>query len=131
LVVSGDIHASFASVEQGVACLTGPAISSETVKNGASKVAVASGFDPASSVYRYVVTEIDATFKEGNPGMAFSNTDGHGFLIVEVHADESIATFHTLPSAEAKTDYADRTEELAARFTVQSFRVVPGAISVA
>ncbi len=129
LVVAGDIHASFASVEEGVACLTGPAISSETIQAGAAQVTVAAGFDAASSIYRYVVTEIDATFKAGNPGMAFSNTDGHGFLVVEVRADDAIATFYALPSSEVKVDYAERSQDLVAKFTATRFRVVPGVIS--
>jgi len=85
--------------------------------------------DEASSVYRYVVTEIDASFKERNPGMAFSDTNGHGFLVVEARADDAIATFYALPSSEANTDYADRSQDLAAKFTARSFRVVPGAIN--
>ena len=131
MVVSGDIHASFASVEQGVACLTGPAISSETIENGASKVAEAAGFDKMSSVYRYVVTDIEATFKEGNPGLVFSDTEGNGFLIVEVGADEARARFFTIPGAEVKIDYAGRDQELSAKFRSTELVVRPGSIAPA
>jgi len=50
--VSGDIHGSFASVEEGVACLTTPAISSQGIKDGARDIAVASGFTETSAIYR-------------------------------------------------------------------------------
>jgi alkaline phosphatase D len=129
-VVAGDIHASFASIEQGVACLTGPAISSQTVGGEASTVAVASGFDPTSSVYRYVVTEIEPTFKAGNPGLVYTDTDGNGFLLVAVNgADDVVATFYSVPSSEVKTDYAARGQDLAGKFRATSLRVAAGAIT--
>jgi alkaline phosphatase D len=129
MVVAGDIHASFASVESGVACLTGPAISSETVKNGAAKVAVAAGFDEKSSVYRYVVTDIEATFKEGNTGLVFSDTEGNGFLIVEARADDALATFYRIPGTEVKTDYTGRDQDLGAKVRVTNLTVGAGTIT--
>jgi len=129
VVVSGDIHAAFASVELGVPALTAPAISSTSVKEEASGQVAAAGFPPGSAVYRYVVTEQDATLREGNPNIAFVDTDSHGFTVVEVHADEVRATYHLIPSAEARTSYADQPEALAARFTQRNFRVRAGAIS--
>jgi alkaline phosphatase D len=123
MVVAGDIHASFASLEQGVACLTGPAISSETVKNGAATVAKAAGFDEKSSVYRYVVTDIETTFKEGNPGLVFSDTEGNGFLVVEVRADDATATFYRIPGTEVNTDYSGRDQDLGAKVRVTNLSV--------
>jgi alkaline phosphatase D len=128
LVVSGDIHAAFASVEQGVPCLTTPAISSQSIKGGAAGVAVGAGFDPDSAVYKYAVLQIDSTFREANPGIAFSDCDAHGFLIVQLNADEAIATFHLIPSANAETDYASRRADLSAKFVRKTFRVTPGSI---
>ncbi len=126
--VSGDIHSSFASVEGGVACLTAPAISSLSVQGGARLVALGAGFDETSSIYRYVVTELNQTLIAGNPGIAFSDADSHGFLIVEVKADEALATFHLVPSSEVVTDYAARGGELQAKFQSKRFRVTPGMI---
>jgi alkaline phosphatase D len=124
--VSGDLHASLVSVEQGVGCLTTPAISSETVKEGASGVAKAAGFDESSAVYRYVVTDIDASFIAGNPGIAFSDAASHGFMVVEVHANEVFATFQLIASSQIATDYGARPNELAAQFYQKAFRLTPG-----
>jgi len=112
-----------------VPALTAPAISSTSVKEEASGQVAAAGFPPGSAVYRYVVTEQDATLREGNPNIAFVDTDSHGFTVVEVHADEVRAAYHLIPSAEARTSYADQPEALAARFTQRNFRVRAGAIS--
>ena len=128
ILLSGDIHAAFASVEGGVACLTTPAISSQTVKGGAAGVAVGAGFDPTSAVYKYVVVQIDDTFREANPGIAFSDCDSHGFLVVELGAEDATATFHLIQSAHAETDYGSRAVELSTKFVQRKFRVTPGTI---
>ncbi|MBZ4417349.1 alkaline phosphatase [Myxococcus sp. RHSTA-1-4] len=131
VVVSGDIHASFASVEAGVPALTAPAISSSSVGEEAGEQVTEAGFPPGTAVYRYVVTEQVATLREGNPGIVFADTDSHGFTVVEVHADEVRAAYHLIPGAEARTSYAERPEALAARFTRRDFTVRAGAISQA
>jgi len=128
IVLSGDIHAAFASVEDGVACLTTPAISSQSVKGGAAGVAVGAGFDPTSAVYKYAVLQIDTTFQEANPGIAFSDCDSNGVLVVQLGAEEAIATFHLIPGVNAETDYASRPNDLAARFVQRRFRITPGSI---
>jgi alkaline phosphatase D len=126
--VSGDLHASLASVEQGVACLTTPAISSQTVKDGAAGVAKGAGFDEGSVVYRYVVTDIDASFIAGNPGLAFSDSGSHGFMVVEVHADQVLANFELIPSTQIATDFGARAPELASQFYQKAFRLTAGSI---
>jgi alkaline phosphatase D len=128
LVLSGDIHAALASVERGVACLTTPAISSQSVKGGAAEVVTGAGFDPSSAVYKYTVDQIDQTFREANSGIAFTDCDSHGFLVVDLSADEIVATFHLIPGANAETDYASRPSELAKKFVMRQFRVTPGSI---
>lgn len=126
LFVAGDIHAAFASVEHGVPCLTAPAIASTAVQEEAGEAVEAAGFPPGSAVYRYVVTEQEATFREGNPGIAFVDTDAHGFTVVEVGPEEVRAAYHLIPSTEVRVDYGARPEELAARFSRGDFRVRPG-----
>jgi alkaline phosphatase D len=130
VVVAGDIHAAFASVEMGVPALTAPAISSPSVQEEAGSQVEAAGFPPGSAVYRYVVTEQAATLREGNPGIAFVDTDSHGFTVVEVQPDVVRAAYHLIPSAEAHTSYADQPEALAARFTRRDFVVQGGGISM-
>src|SRR5688500_10935746 len=69
LFVAGDIHAAFASVEHGVPALTAPAIASSAVQEEAGEAVEAAGFPPGTAVFRYVVTEQEATFREGNAGI--------------------------------------------------------------
>lgn len=129
LVVSGDIHASFASVEQGVACLTAPAISSQSIKGGSAAVVTGAGFDPSSAVYKYTVTQIDQTFREANSGIVFTDCDNHGFLVVEVTAEQATATFYLIPGTFAENDYARRGSELQSKLVQKKFRVTPGSIT--
>jgi alkaline phosphatase D len=129
MVVCGDIHAAFASVEGGIPCLTSPAISSQTVKNGARTVAVAAGFDETSAVYQYVVTDIDATFQASNPQIVFSDTDSNGFLIVEIGAAGASATYYLLSSAETQTDYSTSPSDLTAKIRTRTFQIAPGSIT--
>lgn len=131
LFVCGDIHASFASVEYGVPVLTAPAISASALQEEAGETVAAAGFPPGSAVYRYVVTEMDNTFREANPGIAFVDTDSHGFTVVEVRPEEASASYHLIPMSEVHEDYSERPEELAARFSRRDFLVRPGAIDVA
>jgi alkaline phosphatase D len=126
LVVAGDIHAAFASVEHGVPCLTAPSIASTAVQEEAGAAVEAAGFPPGTAVYRYVVTEQEATFREGNPDIAFVDTDAHGFTVVEVGPEEVRAAYHLVPSGEVRVDYSARPEELAARFSRSDFHVRPG-----
>jgi alkaline phosphatase D len=129
--VSGDIHASFASVEEGVPAITAPAISSSSIKEEAAATVTGAGFPQGTSIYRYAVTEQEATFREGNPAIAFVDSDSHGFTVVEVRADEALAAYHLIPSSEVRTDYSGQPEALAARFTRRDFRIRDGAITPA
>jgi alkaline phosphatase D len=130
LFISGDIHASYASVESGVPALTAPAISSGSVKELAGNAVVGAGYAQGSPLYGYVVAEMDKTLKEGNPGLVFSNSDAHGFVVLEVKSNEALATFHLIPSTEVSKDYSLKPgEELEAKATSQRLRVQNGAIT--
>ncbi|HEY3594589.1 MAG TPA: alkaline phosphatase D family protein, partial [Polyangiaceae bacterium] len=132
LVVCGDIHAAFASVEGGVPCLTSPAISSQSVKNGARTVAVAAGFDETSAVYRYVVTDIDGTFQAANPQIVFSDTDSNGFLVVELggaNGGTGTATFYLLASTETQNDYSSSPSDLTAKVLTKTLQLGPSSIT--
>ncbi|WP_224241932.1 alkaline phosphatase D family protein [Hyalangium gracile] len=132
LVLSGDIHASYASVEGGIPALTGPAISSGTVQELAGTAVMGAGYSQGSAIYRYAVAEMDATLKAGNPGLVFANSEAHGFMIVDIRADQAVATYHLIPSSEIHKDYSVRSaEELKSRFTTQAFRVQNGTITPA
>ncbi|WP_420718262.1 alkaline phosphatase D family protein [Pyxidicoccus sp. MSG2] len=139
LFVSGDIHASFASVEGlnpaspttlGVPTLTAPAISSGSIKELAGRALLGAGYGSGSAVHKYIVQQLEDTLKAGNPGMKFADGDAHGFVVLEVKKDEAIASFHLIPSTEIAKDYSLRADsELAAKFTSKKFRVKDGDIT--
>jgi alkaline phosphatase D len=130
LFISGDIHASYASVESGIPALTAPAISSGSVKELAGNAVVGAGYAQGSPLYRYVVAEMDQTLKASNPGLVYSNSDAHGFVVLEVKSNEALATFHLIPSTEVSKDYSLKpAEELSAKATSQRLRVQNGAIT--
>ncbi|MBN1210688.1 MAG: alkaline phosphatase D family protein [Myxococcaceae bacterium] len=132
ITLSGDIHASYASVEGGVPALTGPAISSGTVAELAGTAVVGAGYAQGSAIYEHAVRNMDATLKEGNPGLVFSNSEAHGFLVVELRANEALATYNLIPSSEVRKDYSLRSDgELQRQFTTQAFRIQGGEITPA
>ncbi|MCY1031139.1 alkaline phosphatase D family protein [Corallococcus sp. BB11-1] len=124
LFLSGDIHASFASVEEGVPTLTAPAITSGSIKSLAGLALLGAGYAPGAPVYQYAVTNMEKTLQDSNPGLRFADADSHGFVVVEVKADETLATFHLIPAGEVSKDYSKRDgSELESKFTARTFRV--------
>jgi alkaline phosphatase D len=132
VVLSGDIHASFASVEEGIPTLTAPAISSGTIQELAGNAVLGAGYYAGSSVYRYVVAQLDDTLKAGNTNLTFANSVSHGFMMVEFRAGDALASYHLISSAEVHKDYSLRTDsELTRQFTREDYRVQNGAITKA
>jgi alkaline phosphatase D len=129
LVVAGDIHSAHASVEGGVPCLTAPAISSGTASEEAGSAVAGAGVDPSSPGIAFLILALDALFKEGNPGMVFSDTHSHGLLVLEVGPEHARATFQLVPATEVKTSYATRSAELRALVKTVGFRIDPGTIT--
>jgi alkaline phosphatase D len=124
LFISGDIHASFASVEEGVPTLTAPAITSGSIKSLAGLALLGAGYATGAPVYKHAVANMAQTLKDSNAGMRFADVDSHGFVVMEVKADETLATFHLIPASEASKDYSRRADsELEAKFTTHTFRV--------
>jgi alkaline phosphatase D len=130
LCISGDIHASFASVEEGVPTLTAPAISSGSIKEEAATVVLGAGYAQGSPIHRYLAVETDQTFRAANPRLAYTNTSDHGFVMLEVKPNEALASYHLIPSTEVVKDYSLKpAEELTAKSTTQRLRVQNGAIT--
>jgi alkaline phosphatase D len=129
LVVAGDIHAAYASVEDGVPCLTTPAISSSTASEVAVEAVAGYGLDPTSTAIALLIAALDGLFKQANPGMVLSDVSSHGVLVLDVGADAVTATYHLIPAREARTSYAGRAIELRALVKDQRFRVEPGRIT--
>lgn len=141
LIISGDIHASFVSVEtaadprtgdviNSVPALTTPAISSGSIQELAGTAVRAAGYTPESAVYRHAVANMAETMKAAHPGLVFTNADNHGFVVMEVRGNEALASFHLISSQEVAYDYSLRSPEvLASKFTRLDFRVRDGAIT--
>ncbi|XXF79437.1 alkaline phosphatase D family protein [Myxococcaceae bacterium GXIMD 01537] len=130
LFISGDIHASFASVEGGIPTLTAPAITSGSIQELAATAVRGAGYTTQSAVYKHAVANMDATLTAANPGMVYSNSDHHGFVVVELSAAEALASYHLIPSTEVGIDYSLRpAEALTAKFKRKDFRVKAGAIT--
>jgi len=128
--LSGDIHASFASVEEGVPTLTAPSISSGSIKEEAGTAVRGAGFAQGSAIYRYIAVETDQTLRAANPNLVFTESDRHGFLVVEARPTEVMATYHLIPSSEVHKDYTKRTpEELQRQFITHALRVQNGTIT--
>ncbi|MCE9669449.1 alkaline phosphatase D family protein [Myxococcus stipitatus] len=130
MFISGDIHASFASVESpaaqvpGVPTLTAPAITSGSIKELAGMALLGAGYAQGSAVYKYIVTQLNESLMAANPGMRYANGDAHGFVVVELKGAQAQASFHLIPSSEVGKDYTKRApEELASRFTRVDFRI--------
>jgi alkaline phosphatase D len=130
LFLSGDIHASFVSKFGGAEsnrAITAPAISSAPIREliRAAVQSTPPNLDTkeGSAFYNYVVTELDATLRESNPEMLFTNTDHHGFVVVELEAGSAKSTFHLIPQAEAAIDYSARGGELPGKFITQELSV--------
>ncbi|WP_240359034.1 alkaline phosphatase D family protein [Pyxidicoccus trucidator] len=131
MFVSGDIHASFVSVEGGVPALTAPAISSGSIKELAGRALLGAGYGSGAAVHKYIVQELEASLSAANPNMKFADGDAHGFVVLEVKKDEAVAAFHLIPSTEIAKDYTLRSDaELAAKFTRKNFRIKDGGITV-
>jgi alkaline phosphatase D len=130
--ISGDIHASFASVEEGVPTLTAPSISSSSIKEEAATAVQGAGFAQGSPIFRYIAVETDQTLREANPRLAFTDSDSHGFLLVEARPTELMATYHLIPSSEVHKDYTKRPDgELSGKFTTKTLRVQNNTITSA
>ncbi|GHG69110.1 alkaline phosphatase D family protein [Comamonas sp. JC664] len=132
LFISGDIHASFTSVESGIPALTAPGISSGSIKELAGLAVIGAGFSSGSTVYKHIVTNLNESLAEGNPGISFVEGDAHGFVVLEVNGTEAKAAFHLIPSTEIAKDYSLRQDsELTAQFKRFNYVVRDGVITAA
>ncbi|HET9452124.1 MAG TPA: alkaline phosphatase D family protein [Aggregicoccus sp.] len=128
LFLSGDIHASFVSRFGGAEsnrAITAPAISSapirELIRSAVANTGLPTG--EGTPFYKYVVTELDTTLQEGNADLLFTNTDHHGFVLVELEGGNAKATFHLIPQAESAVDYSGRAGELPGKFITREFSI--------
>jgi alkaline phosphatase D len=129
LVVAGDIHAAYASVEHGVPCLTTPAISSGTASEVAGEAVAGYGLDPSAPGIGVLILALDGLFKEANPALVLSDTQSHGLVVLDLDGDAATATFQLINAAEVKTSYAGKAAQLRSHVRTVPFRVEPGKIT--
>jgi alkaline phosphatase D len=129
MVVAGDIHAAYASVEGGVPCLTTPAISSSTASEVAAGAVAGYGLDPAAPGVALLILALDGLFKEANPALVLSDTQSHGVVVLELGVETARATFQLVAAAEVKTSYAGRGPALRAKVRDVVFQIDPGKIT--
>jgi alkaline phosphatase D len=129
LVVAGDIHAAYASVEGGVPCLTTPAISSGTASEVAAEAVAGYGLDPNNPAVALLILSLDGLFKEANPALVLSDAHSHGLVVLELDVGTARATFQLVPAAAVKTSYASRGKELRAMVRDVVLDITPGTIT--
>jgi alkaline phosphatase D len=129
IYVAGDIHASYASVEGGVPCLTTPAISSGTASQLAASAVTAAGIDPSSQAVSLLLLGLDGLFEQGNPALEVSDSTAHGMVVLSVDVDQIAATYHLIPASEVSTSYAGRSADLAKKTRKIVLKVEPGKIT--
>jgi len=130
IFVAGDIHASYVSNEETSVSITAPAITSGTFQDLLKGSVVAAGYDAAHPVYKYAVTELDASLTAGNPGLVYANSTHHGIAVLEIGATEATATYHLIPGTEALSGY-DKAAEVKAKFIEKKFKISGGKVTAA
>jgi alkaline phosphatase D len=131
--VCGDIHGGFmskiaAGTGNDIPVLTSPAISSQTFKEEIRAQAAALNLGATGDA---LVNQLETILTSSNPEILFTQTDVHGFAVVEVDASGIKSTQHLIPYAEVTTDYSAKPAELAAKFTTKAYSYANGVISAA
>jgi len=135
VAITGDIHAFYAATpmvlddpsKKVIELVTG-AISSTSFRStmlGLVKSSPAlAGFPGAEEL----ATNIDTllTPVPVNPHLAFARSGLQGCVVLEAEAAELRATFYMLEETESTVDYAGKEDALAAKFTVEKFKVKAG-----
>jgi alkaline phosphatase D len=129
--VAGDIHGSFASVEGGVPVITTPAISSGSFQELVKGFVLGAGYDATTAVYKYAVTELDKTTKEGNPGIVHANNADHGITLLEFSATGAKASFFLVPGDAVTKSYTSDKTGLAKLKYEKAFTISAGKITPA
>jgi alkaline phosphatase D len=122
LFVAGDIHAGFVSTDGKTAAVTTPAISSGTFQELVGKTVEAAGYPKDTAIYKYAVTELDATFRAGNTAIAHVDTTHHGVTVIELGETEATVTFHLVPTTEIGKPYS-AAAEIDAKATTKVFAI--------
>jgi alkaline phosphatase D len=134
VVLAGDLHAFFASLlpganaNQGIVEFVTGGISSKTWRNILLDFAN-SDADLRDAGAAGLAVGIDQILqnkvKSTNPHLAFSESNKHGYVVIEAGADELVATYHMIDAKHAQTDLGTGSG-LTTHFEQQRFRVKSG-----
>ncbi|MDR6991757.1 alkaline phosphatase D family protein [Luteimonas sp. 3794] len=106
ILLSGDIHASFATQHSAATVeFTAPAVSSETLASIIERSA--SGDSPQADATRRLAAALDAVVRHGNPGIQHARTRRHGVGLVRIAGDAVEAGFIELPEATSRSRHYD------------------------
>lgn len=123
LLVSGDIHASFATDHgRGIAELTASSISSATQQE---LIARAIENDPTLSgipAAELLLAFIDSLFLQANPGIKHARTARHGTVVVDVTSEAITGTLLEIDRDDVFTRFYDEPQRLLDRVRRTPFR---------
>ena len=88
---------------------------------------IKSGYGPETPIYRYAVTELDATLVAGDPTIAHANTASNGFTILEIGDATATVVQHLVPGDAARLAY-DQSVNVRARFVEKRFAIEGGKV---
>ena len=122
VLLSGDIHASFASQHRtGVVEFTAPAVSSKSL--GAILERNASGDAASQAAGARLAKNLDALLMAGFSGMRYAQTRRNGVVLLEVGRDELVARYFELDGELARERLYDAPERWAELMQERRFHV--------
>ncbi|NYZ62914.1 alkaline phosphatase D family protein [Luteimonas deserti] len=111
ILLSGDIHASFATQHsERTVEFTTPAVSSDTI--GSIVARSASGDDPQAQATRRLAAALDTVLAHGNPSIRYAQTRRHGVGLVHIAGDAVEAGFIELPESVTRTRHYDAPDAI-------------------
>jgi len=129
LIVSGDIHASFANQHAPrLAEITAPAISSSTLQYGILGMVRE---DPVLSQIpgiEQLVGALDLFVTQANPQIRYANSRVNGVVVLRAGGDALRATYWQIDGTQTLNDYTRRPLEAFKQTTPASFRVQDGVL---
>ncbi len=124
IVLSGDIHAGFATQHSAHTIeFTTPAVSSETLK-GILARSVAANPDPQSRrTGEHMVAQLDTLLAHGFGALRYAKTDHHGVGVLALDGEHADARFLELPGDACRTRHYDAPRQIRALSEVRRFSV--------
>jgi alkaline phosphatase D len=97
------------------------------MKESTAETLIKAGYGPETPIYRYAVTELDATLRAGDPSIIHADTSNHGFTILEL-GDASVSVVqHLVPPDATKLAY-DQAASVRTRFSEKRFVIESGKV---